>query len=173
MTKGHNGRISYFSPQGHFLANLWEIIFMMGWQEKQNSAVLRHGMAVMKNELFTWKDIRKIPTLFRFSRNRQADDIKSAMGSIPTHSSQTDEINVGPRWQPPKGLKELKDEIGKLLAKMLVQHYKQAPRRPGRLWMSFCSLEGVKGGPGSLGKASVSSVSNIQWSTASLDTETK
>ena len=45
-----------------------------------------HGIAAMKNEFFTWKDIREIPTLLGFSKNRQAEDIKSQSGQHPNSS---------------------------------------------------------------------------------------
>lgn len=84
MTKGHRGRISYFFLFGHFLANLKSPV-MIG-REAKVGVSYRNGMAAMKNEFFTWKDIREIPTLLGFSRNRRAEDIKSNCGQHPNSS---------------------------------------------------------------------------------------
>lgn len=116
-TKEQKVEMLFFPLLIHFLVSLnllWCLTQKQGWD-----SILGW---LQDSVFFTWNGIQETHTPSRFSRNREAENMKSNSGQNSTHLSQTDEIHVassvGPGGSHPRVLKELKDEIGKLLSKM-------------------------------------------------------
>lgn len=114
-----------------------------------------NGMAAMKDEFFTWKDVREIPHSLGSPEIDRQMKLNPTMGSTPTHSSQTDEKNVassvGPGGSHPKVWRNSRMKLENCWPRCWVQHYKQPPLSTWQI-VSFCSLGGSGEDPGTLEK---------------------